>query len=60
MKFTREMEKEMDEAVFPGGNLSLQHVHHLYQRISGFQKRHRFFLHGYAGNYPAFPRYYMQ
>lgn len=40
--YTR-MEKEMDEAVFPGGDLSLQHVHHLYQRISRFQKRHRFF-----------------
>lgn len=40
--YTR-MKKEMDDAVFPGGDLSLKHVHQLYQRISEFQKRHKFF-----------------
>jgi AcrR family transcriptional regulator len=42
--YTR-MDREMSDAVFPEGksNLSLKHYHNLLQRISDFQKRHRFF-----------------
>jgi AcrR family transcriptional regulator len=40
--YTR-MEKEMDDVVFPGGNLSLRHYHNLLKEISDFQKRYRFF-----------------
>lgn len=40
--YTR-MEKEMDNVVFPGGDLSLKHYHGLFQQISDFQKKYRFF-----------------
>lgn len=40
--YTR-MEKEMDNAVYPGGDLSLKHYNDLFQQISDFQKKYRFF-----------------
>jgi AcrR family transcriptional regulator len=37
------MKEEADGLVFPGGDLSLMHVHQLFRGISNFQKRYRFF-----------------
>lgn len=40
--YTR-METEMDDVVYPGGDLSLRHYHDLLKKISDFQQRYRFF-----------------
>lgn len=53
--YTR-MDREMSDAVFPEGDLSLKHYHNLLKRISEFQKRHKFFymdMLEIARQYPA-------
>lgn len=40
--YTR-MEAEMNDAVYPGGALTLRHYHAMLQRISAFHERYRFF-----------------
>lgn len=40
--YTR-MEREMDDVVYPGGNLTLRHYHGVMARISAFHDQYRFF-----------------
>lgn len=55
------MKAEMDDAVYPGGPVTLRHYHGLIRRISAFQKRYRFFyldLLEIARHYPETTRRY--
>lgn len=55
------MEREMDDAVYPEGDLTLHHYHEMVKRISEFHDRYRFFyldMMEITRHYPAVIRRY--